>query len=67
MDTDLPRRPHKMAAGSVRVDEMQRADDDDDEEVHVHEDDVLGEDSPEEQELDAFIEGKKRPSHLDED
>ena len=26
----------------------------------------IDEDSPEEQELDAFIEGKKRPSHLDE-
>jgi hypothetical protein len=28
---------------------------------------VIDEDSPEEQELDAFIEGKKRPSHLDGD
>jgi ubiquinone/menaquinone biosynthesis C-methylase UbiE len=54
MDTDLPRRPHKMAAGSVRVDE-------------ISEDDVIDEESREEQELDAFIEGKKRPSHLDED
>jgi ubiquinone/menaquinone biosynthesis C-methylase UbiE len=54
IDTDLPRRPFKMAAGSVRVDE-------------VSEDDVMSEESPEEQELDAFIEGKKRPSHLDED
>ncbi|HEX5058798.1 MAG TPA: class I SAM-dependent methyltransferase [Kofleriaceae bacterium] len=53
-DTDLPRRPYKMAAGSVRVDE-------------VSEDDVIDEESPDEQALDAFIEGKKRPSHLDDD
>ena len=53
LDTDLP-RPRKMAAGSVRVDE-------------VAEEDVIDEESPEEQELDAFIEGRKRPSHLDED
>src|ERR1044071_3938480 len=52
LDTDLP-RPRKMAAGSVRVDE-------------VAEEDVIDEGSPEEQELDAFIEGKKRPSHLDD-
>ena len=54
MDTDLPRRPIKIAAGSVRVDE-------------VSEEDVIDEGSPEEQALDAFIEGKKRPSYLDED
>ncbi|HEY5927098.1 MAG TPA: methyltransferase domain-containing protein [Kofleriaceae bacterium] len=54
MDTDLPRRPHKIAAGSVRVDE-------------ISEDEIIHEDSPEEQELDAFIDGKKRPSHLDDD
>jgi ubiquinone/menaquinone biosynthesis C-methylase UbiE len=54
LQPELPRRPHKIAAGSVRVDE-------------VAEEDVIDEDSPEEQELDAFIEGKKRPSHLDED
>jgi len=53
-DTDLPRRPLKIAAGSVRVDE-------------ISEDDVIDEESHDEQELDAFIEGKKRPSHLDED
>ena len=54
LDTDLPRRPYKIAAGSVRVDE-------------VAEEDVIDEDSPEEMDLDAFIEGRKRPSHLDED
>ncbi|HEY5949530.1 MAG TPA: class I SAM-dependent methyltransferase [Kofleriaceae bacterium] len=54
MDTDLPRRPLKMAAGSVRVDE-------------VNEEDVIHEDSQAEHDLDAFIDGKKRPSHLDED
>src|SRR5687768_3817047 len=53
-DTDLPRRPMKIAAGSVRVDE-------------ISDEDVIDEDSPEEHELDAFIEGKKRPSHLDYD
>lgn len=53
-DTDLPRRPLKMAAGSVRVDE-------------ISEEDVIDEESPDEQELDAFIEGRRRPSHLDED
>ncbi len=51
----LPRRPAKIAAGSVRVDELS-------------EDDVIGEeDVPDDQELDAFIEGRRRPSHLDED
>jgi len=53
-DTDLPRRPYKIAAGSVRVDE-------------ISDEDVIDEESPDEQALDAFIEGKKRPSHLDED
>jgi ubiquinone/menaquinone biosynthesis C-methylase UbiE len=62
MDTDLPRRPLKMAAGSVRVDEVVRDDDDE-----VSEDDVIDEEARAEQELDAFIEGKNRPSHLDED
>lgn len=54
LDGDMPQRPLKMAAGSVRVDE-------------ISEEDVVGEEVSEEQELDAFIEGKKRPSHLDED
>lgn len=53
-DTDLPRRPLKMAVGSVRVDE-------------ISEDDVIDEEVSEERDLDAFIEGKRRPSHLDED
>jgi hypothetical protein len=53
-DTDLPRRPFKMAAGSVRVDE-------------ISEEDLIDEESQAEAQLDAFIEGKKRPSHLDED
>jgi ubiquinone/menaquinone biosynthesis C-methylase UbiE len=54
VDTDLPRRPGKIAAGSVRVDE-------------ISDDDVIDEESPEEMELDAFIEGRRRPPHLDED
>jgi ubiquinone/menaquinone biosynthesis C-methylase UbiE len=50
----LPRRPAKIAAGSVRVDELS-------------EDDVISEEVSEDQELDAFIEGRQRPSHLDDD
>jgi hypothetical protein len=53
-DTDLPRRPLKIAAGSVRVDE-------------ISEEDLIDEGSQAEAELDAFTEGKQRPSHLDED
>ncbi len=69
MDTDLPRRPINLAAGSVRVDEKRVEDDAgyDDHDEDVDEDDVIDEASPEEHDLDAFIEGKKRPSHLDED
>jgi hypothetical protein len=63
-DTDLPRPPHQIAAGSIRladvgdlqVEEVSSGD------AEV----VIDEDSIEEQELDAFIEGRKRPSHLDE-
>jgi hypothetical protein len=33
--------------------------------IEDDEDDAIDEGSPEEQDLDAFIEGKKRPSHLD--
>ncbi len=53
-DTDLPRRPLKMAVGSVRVDE-------------ISEEDVIDEELSEEHDLDAFIEGRRRPPHLDED
>jgi ubiquinone/menaquinone biosynthesis C-methylase UbiE len=62
VDTGLPIPPHKIAAGSVRV-----ADPEDLEIEEVPDDGsfeiVL--DASAEQELDAFIEGKKRPSHLD--
>lgn len=58
-DTGLPARPRKIAAGSVRADFQVEEVDADDEDV------IIDEDSPEEQALDAFIEGKKRPSHLD--
>ena len=44
--------PQRLAKGSVRVEES---------------DEPIDSDSPEEQELEAFIEGKKRPPHLDED
>jgi ubiquinone/menaquinone biosynthesis C-methylase UbiE len=64
VDTGLPLPPHKIAAGSVRVSDVDELDvveeEDDDEE------DAIDERSLEEQELDAFIEGKKRPSHLDD-
>ena len=57
VDTGFPERPSKIAAGSVRVGE--------DVSNIVSDADVIDENSPEEQDLDAFIEGKKRPSHLD--
>jgi ubiquinone/menaquinone biosynthesis C-methylase UbiE len=63
IDTGLPLPPHMIATGSVRVDD---ASDLEVEEIDAIDDDLIDEDSPEEQELDAFIEGKKRPSHLDE-
>jgi hypothetical protein len=62
-DTDLPRPPHQIAAGSVQLAD---ADDLEVEELSTDDDVVIDEDSPEEQELDAFIEGKKRPAHLDD-
>jgi hypothetical protein len=59
-DTGLPMPPPKIAAGSVRAD--LGAD-----EVEALDADVIDAASIEEQDLDAFIEGKKRPSHLDVD
>lgn len=58
ISTDLPRPPHQIAAGSVRVADV--------DELDVVEVDAIDERSLEEQDLDAFIEGKRRPSHLDE-
>ncbi|MBA3458464.1 MAG: methyltransferase domain-containing protein [Deltaproteobacteria bacterium] len=59
IDTGLPRPPHKIAAGSVQM-----ADPD---ELEIEEDDFeVDVDMSAEQDLDAFIEGKKRPPHLDE-
>jgi ubiquinone/menaquinone biosynthesis C-methylase UbiE len=54
IDTGLPLTPEQFAAGSVRVDEL-------------GEDDVIEEGVIDEQshELDAFIEGRPRPGHLD--
>ena len=64
-DTDLPQRPEKIAAGSVQM-----ADPDDLEVEEIQAGDTgdfeLDVDSLAEQELDAFIEGKKRPHHLDD-
>ncbi len=62
VDTGLPLPPHKIAAGSVRVAdpedlEVEEVPDDGSFEVQL--------DVSAEAELDAFIEGKKRPSHLD--
>jgi ubiquinone/menaquinone biosynthesis C-methylase UbiE len=59
-DTDLPVRPSQIAAGSVRVDEV----DLDLEELDTGAAEPIDEDSLEEQELEAFIEGRKRPPHL---
>jgi ubiquinone/menaquinone biosynthesis C-methylase UbiE len=64
VDTGLPRPPHQIAIGSVQLDD---ADSLEVEEVSAADDDVVIDDeSVEEQELDAFIEGKKRPSHLED-
>lgn len=64
VDTGLPTPPHAIAAGSVRVDGVDELDIQElDAELDIDDtDDRLAE-----QELDAFIEGKKRPSHLDID
>jgi len=65
VDTDLPRRPEQIAAGSVQM-----ADPDDLEVEEIQAGDTgdfeLEPDAMAEQELDAFIEGKKRPHHLDD-
>jgi hypothetical protein len=58
-DTDLP-FAQRMAAGSVQMA------DPDDLEVEEVSDYELDESSMAEQDLDAFIEGKKRPNHLDD-
>jgi hypothetical protein len=64
VDTGLPMPPHKIAAGSVQ---MADPDDLEVEEVEPDPNDFeIDEDSIAEQELDAFIEGKKRPHHLDD-
>ncbi|MFN0247982.1 MAG: class I SAM-dependent methyltransferase [Kofleriaceae bacterium] len=65
IDTGLPLPPNRIAAGSVQM-----ADPDDLEVEEIAEGDAadfdLDVDSPAEQELEAFIEGRKRPTHLDE-
>jgi len=60
IDTGLPMPPHKIAAGSVRVSDVDELD------IVEDTEDAIDEGSPEEQDLDAFIEGKKRPSYLDD-
>jgi ubiquinone/menaquinone biosynthesis C-methylase UbiE len=67
IDTGLPMPPHQIASGSVRHGDLNEVAELDIEELDAAEGDVIiDEDSPEEQELDAFIEGRKRPPHLDE-
>ncbi len=65
IDTGLPLPPNRIAAGSVQM-----ADPDDLEVEEIAEGDAsdfdIDVDSAAEAELDAFIEGKKRPAHLDE-
>ena len=65
IDTGMPAPPHDIAAGSVRVadadDEGVELDDGSDFEIDVRQ---LGDSEPA---LDAFTEGKKRPSYLDLD
>jgi hypothetical protein len=63
-DLRLPPPPALIAAGSVRLDDAEHLEV---EEVSAHEghDLVLDGASAEEQALDAFMEGKRRPAHLD--
>lgn len=68
IDTGLPLPPHQIAAGSVQmadpddlqVEEIADLEDDDGEDFEIDVDPVA------EADLDAFIEGKKRPHHLDD-
>jgi len=68
IDEDLPVPPRKIAAGSVRLADVAEDEDEDEIEELSPGDDmvIIDEDSLEEHDLDAFIEGRKRPSHLDE-
>jgi ubiquinone/menaquinone biosynthesis C-methylase UbiE len=63
-DLGLPPPPAVIAAGSVRLDDAEHLEV---EEVSAHErhDLVIDGASAEEQALDAFMEGKRRPAHLD--
>jgi len=66
IDTGLPLPPHKIAAGSVRLADVAELGDVEVEELDAGDSgDAIDVDSPEEHALDAFIEGRKRPSHLD--
>jgi arsenite methyltransferase len=60
VDTGLPLPPNKMAVGSVRVSDPDEFD------VVAESIDFDMEDSIPEERLDAFVEGAKRPSHLDD-
>jgi ubiquinone/menaquinone biosynthesis C-methylase UbiE len=68
LDTDLPPPPHQIADGSIRLDDAEGLVVDEIAADHEADDvETIDVASAEEQELDAFIEGKKRPSHLDGD
>jgi ubiquinone/menaquinone biosynthesis C-methylase UbiE len=60
LDADLPMPPHRIAAGSVQMA------DPDDLEVEELDPDAMDTVSSGEQEIEAFIEGAKRPAHLDD-
>jgi len=62
IDTGLPLPPHEIAVGSVQM-----SDPDDLDIIEDASDYDLDPVSRAEQQLDAFIEGRKRPSHLDID
>ena len=61
----LSARPRKMASGSVRVADPDEVDLDELDVLDDFSDYELDEPSSAEQQLDAFIEGKKRPPHLE--
>ncbi len=63
-DDDVIDPPAQIAAGSVRLSDVEDLEVEEIAPSSDDEIDVIDENSPEEQELEAFIEGRKRPSHL---
>ena len=67
IDSDLLLPPRKIAAGSVRMADPDELEVEELDASDVSMDSDFADDEPvAEQELDAFIDGKKRPNHLDE-